>query len=97
MILLREELGILSFLGKKNMKPSLCHKLQQLLTQNLFDEGCCFVSFDVELLFTNVRLKRTISVVLKCVFEDKLINTTLSKCSLKKLLFDCAIKTAIAF
>mgnify|MGYP002804035518 FL=1 len=67
------------------------------IPQNLFDEGYRFVSFDVESLFTNVPLKRTISIVLKRVFEDKLINTTLSKRSLKKLLLDCATKTAFSF
>ena len=32
-----------------------------------------------------------------CVFEDNLINTTLTKRTLKKLLLDCATKTAFSF
>ena len=67
------------------------------ISQNLFDEGYRFVSFDVESLFTNAPLKRTIRIVLKRVFEDKLINTMLRKRSLKMLLLDCATKTAFSF
>ena len=39
----------------------------------LFDEGYRFVSFDVVSLFTSVPLKRTIDLVLKRVFDEKLI------------------------
>ena len=70
-------------------------QLRQL--QNIFDEGYRFVSFNAESLLTNVPLKRTISIVLKRVFEDKLINTTLSKRSLKKVLIDCSTQTAFSF
>ena len=66
------------------------------IPENLF-EGYRFVSFDVESLFTNVHLKRTIDIVLLRVFSDKLIDTTLSKCTLKKLLFDSCTKTAFSF
>ena len=58
------------------------------IPQNLFDEGFRFVSFDIESLFTNVPLKRTLNLVLKRVFTDGLIDTTLSKRTLKKLLLD---------
>ena len=47
-------------------------------------------------LFTNA-VKRTIEIILKRVFENKLINTTLTKRTLKKLLLDCATKTAFPF
>ena len=42
-------------------------------------------------------LKKTIDIILKRVFEDKLINTTLTKRTLKTLLLDCATKTAFSF
>lgn len=67
------------------------------IPQNLFDEGYRFVSFDVESLFTNVPLKRTINIVVTRVFQDKLINTTLTKRTLKKLLYDSFTKTAFSF
>ena len=42
-------------------------------------------------------LKRTIDIILKRVFEDKLTDTTLTKGTLKKLLLDCATKTVFSF
>ena len=48
-------------------------------------------------LSTNVPLKRTIDLVLKRVFDEKLINTTLSKRTLKKLISDSCSKTAFSF
>ena len=67
------------------------------IPQNLFDEGFRFVSFDIESLFTNVPLKRTLNLVLKRVFTDGLIDTTLSKRTLKKLLLDACTKTVFSF
>ena len=60
-------------------------RIEQLKStpQNVFDEGYRFVSFDVVSLFTNVPLKRTIDIILKRVFEDILIDTTLTKRSLR--------------
>ena len=55
-----------------------------------------FVPFDIAPLFTNVPLKRTIEIILKRVFEDKLINTTLIKRTLKKFLLDCATKAVFS-
>ena len=49
------------------------------IPQDLFDQGYRFVSFDVQSLFTNVPLKRTISIVLSRVLDDKSIDTTLLK------------------
>ena len=81
-----------------NLRDSF-HAVSAIKTipQNLFDEDYRFVSFDVVSLFTNVPLKRTIDIILKRVFKDKLINTTLTKRTLKKLLLDCATKTAFSF
>ena len=62
----------------------------------LFDEGFRFVSFDIESLFTNVPLKRTLNLVLKRVFTDGFIDTT-SKRTLKKLLLDACTKTVFSF
>ena len=66
------------------------------IPQDLFDQGYCFVSFDVQSLFTNVPLKRTINIVLSRVFDDKSIDTTLQKRTLKKLIDSCT-KTAFSF
>ena len=48
-------------------------------------------------LFTNVPLKRAIDLVLKRVLDEKLINTTLSKRTLKKFISDSCSKTAFSF
>ena len=63
-----------------NLRDSF-HAVSAIKTipQNLFEEDYRFVSFDVVSLFTNVPLKRTTDIILKRVFEDKLINTTLTK------------------
>ena len=63
----------------------------------LFDEGYRFVSFDAVSLFTNVPLKRTVGLGLKRVFDEKLINTTLCKRTLKKFISDSCSKTAFSF
>ena len=55
-----------------------------------------FVSLDVVSLFTNVPLKKTVNIILKRIYQDKLINTTLSKRSLKKLILDTCKKTAFS-
>ena len=81
-----------------NLRDSF-HAVSEIKTipQSLFDQDYRFVSFDIVSLFTNVRLKRTIEIILKRVFEKELINTTLTKHTLKKLLLDCARKTAFSF
>lgn len=38
-----------------------------------FLNGYVFVSFDVESLFTNVSLKRTIDVICNRIYRDKLL------------------------
>ena len=63
----------------------------------MFQEGYRFVSFDIESLFTNVPLTRTINIILKRIYESKQIDTTLKKQTLKKLIKDCCSKTPFSF
>ena len=56
-----------------------------------------FVSFNLEPLFTNVPLKKTIEIILNRVYSEKKILTTLSKRWLKKLLLDARTKTNFSF
>ena len=53
------------------------------ISPHLFDEGYNYVSFDVESLFTNVPIKRTIDIILKQIHIDKVISTNLTKRSMK--------------
>ena len=56
-----------------------------------------FVSLDVVSLFTNVPLKKTVDIILKRIYTDKEIITTLTKRSLLKLILDTCQKTAFSF
>ena len=50
---------------------------------------CGLVSFDVTSLFTNVPLEYTIDVILRKVYEEKLIKTDIPKKEIKELLLLC--------
>ena len=69
----------------------------QNIPQHLFNDGYQFVSFDVESLFTNVPLKRTVDIILNRIFTDKLLDTKLLKRTLKKLILDCCNETTFSF
>ena len=69
----------------------------QNVSPTLFDQGYVFVSFDVVSLFTNVALDRTIKIILKRIYEDKLITTTLKKRTMKKLITDVYKKKNFSF
>ena len=63
----------------------------------IFSSGYKYVSFDVESLFTSVPLKKTIEIILKKIYTEKVISTTIKKRTLKKLLLDCCTKNAFSF
>ena len=71
-------------------------KIRQIPPE-LFNQGYTFISFDVESLFTNVPLKKTVDVIIDRVYKDKLIETNLTKRSLKKLILDACQKTTFSF
>ena len=64
---------------------------------HLLEDGCNYISFDVESLFTNFTIKRTIDIILKRIYINKVISTNLKKHSMKKLLLDTCTKTAFTF
>ena len=61
------------------------------------ENGYQYISFDVESLFTNVPIKRTVDIILKRIYEDKLVSTNLKKHTSKKLILDTCTKTAFSF
>ena len=67
------------------------------IPSHLFDDRYNYVSFDMESLFTNVPIKRTIDVILKPIYIDKVISTNLKKRSIKKPLLDTCTKTSFTF
>ena len=67
------------------------------IPQNLFENGYQYMSCDVEWLFTNVPIKQTVDIILKRIYEDKLVSTNLKKRTLKKLILDTCTTTAFSF
>ena len=63
----------------------------------LFEKGYRYYSLDVVSVFTNVPLNRTIKIILKRLYEEKLLATNLRKSTLKKLIKDTCIKTAFSY
>ena len=49
------------------------------IPRHLFQEGYQFLSFDVESLFTNVPLRRTVNIFLDRIYKDELITNTFKK------------------
>ena len=68
----------------------------QNIPNTLFQQGYVSVSFDVVSLFTNVPLNKTIKIILKRIYEEKLINITLKKRTMKNLITDVCT-TAFSF
>ena len=64
----------------------------RLIPPEVFYERYVLVSFDVESLFTNLPLKRTIDFNLDRVYNKKMIFTQLKKRTLKKLIKDTCTK-----
>ena len=73
------------------------NKINQILPNVQKSDEYAFVSLDVISLFTNVPLKKTVDIILKLIYTDKEITTTLTKRSLKKLILDTCQKTAFSF
>ena len=73
------------------------NRINRILLLIQENEEYMFVLLDVVSLFTNVSLRKTVNVILKRVYSEKLINTSLSKYSLKKLILDTCQKTALPF
>jgi hypothetical protein len=61
-----------------------------------FQQGFKYVSFDVESLFTNVPLERTIQVIEKRIYDDKELPTKLKRSALRKLIRDTCKKTVFS-
>ena len=55
------------------------------------------ISRNVASIFTKVPLKKTVNIILKRIYNQKQIPTSLSKGSLKKLILDTCQKTAFSF
>ena len=72
-------------------------RIRRILPQVRENDDYMFISLDVASLFTNVPLKKTVNIILKRIYNEKQIPTSLSKRSLKKLILDTCQKTAFSF
>ena len=63
----------------------------------MFEEGYQFVLFDVESLFKNVPLNKTINIILDRIYRQKLLKTNLKKRTMKKLLLGSCTKTSFSY
>ena len=68
----------------------------QAISPTLFAEGYEFVSFDVESLFTNVPLQRTLKIIIDRIYNKTLVKTKLKKSTLPKLIRDTCTKTVFS-
>ena len=64
-------------------------KLVNILKNEKVPHDFDLVSFDVTILFTNVLFEYTIDVILRKVYEEKLIKTDIPKKEIKELLLLC--------
>ena len=69
----------------------------QDIPSSLFVNRYKYVSLDVEPLFTNAPIEKTIDVILTRIYNDHTISTNLKKRSLKKLILDTCTKTRFSF
>ena len=61
----------------------------QIIKHKKVPEGLQMVSFDVKLLFTNVPLETTIDKILRKIYTNHELTTSLTKKEVKELLLLC--------
>ena len=61
----------------------------QIIKHKKVPEGLQMVSFDVKLLFTNVPLETTIDIILRKIYTNHELTTSLTKKEVKELLLLC--------
>ena len=61
----------------------------QIIKHKIVPEGFQMVSFDVKLLFTNVPLETTIDIILRKIYTNHELTTSLTKKEVKELLLLC--------
>ena len=60
------------------------------------ENGYQYILFDIELLFPDVSIKRTVDLIFKRIYAGKLLSTNYKKRTLKKLILDTCTKTAFS-
>ena len=65
----------------------------QYIPSSLYVNGYKHVSFDANLILTNLLIKKTIHIILTQIYNDHIISKNLRKLSLKKLNLNTCTKT----
>ena len=73
------------------------NKLIKRLKEENIPRNYIMVSFDVKSLFTNVPLKKAIDVILRKVYDEKLIKTDITKDEMETLLLLCTKEVHFSF
>ena len=89
--------GFLSPLAKNRYTINNTQDFVKRLNRLSIQTGEKMVSFDVSSLFTNVPLDFTIDVILKKIYEEKLVKTKLKRDQLKELLELCTKRLHFSF
>ena len=89
--------NLLSPLGKSEYNVLNTKEFVQKIKKIKVPKGYVTISFDVVSLFTNVPLRKTIDIILRKVYDDKLIDTKIPKKNMEKLLLLCTQGTPFTF
>ena len=76
-------------LGKCNYTVDSTKEFVERIKTLRIPSDHAMISFDVVSLFTNVPLNRTIEIILKKVYDDKLIRTKIKRDEMRELLILC--------
>ena len=89
--------GILKPLTRSDFSVDSSKEFVDTLKTQTLPPGFCLVSFDVVSLFTKVPLDFTIELILKKIYEDRVIATKISRHQMKKLLLMCTKEMHFSF
>ena len=88
---------LLSPLGKSNYTVDSTKEFVERIKTLRIPNDHVMISFDVVSLFTNVPLNRTIEIILKKVYDDKLIRTKIKRDEMRELLILCTQRVPFTF
>ena len=88
---------LLSPLSRSEYTVSSTDDLTNLLKTQYVPADCDMISFDVTSLFTNVPLEFTIDVILRKVYDEKLVDVKIPRKEMKELLLLCTKSVHFTF
>ena len=89
--------GLLAPLGKSKYTVSSTEEFINRVKAMKPRSNQRMISFDVVSLFTNVPLERTIDIILRKIYDERLIKTKIKRDQMKKLLYLCTKEGHFSF